>query len=437
MTDNKKISLTVQHAYSNESGYAFFSSDDRGKLGISAGDYVKISGGKTALARAHFHPDVHPGKIVLTKDVRLKAVANFDSPVEIEKITPLYADKITIQPRDEGVKVKDSEIFRDTLQGELVYKGYEFNYSYYYGFVVSDVSPSEYAIVTSATQFIYKDRVHKEDEESDRPEVHYEDIGGLGRELSQVREMIEYPLRHPEVFEKLGIEPPKGVLLYGPPGTGKTLIAKAVAHNAGVPFLRLAGSELVHKYIGEGAQLVRDLFSMARELAEENNGVVVFIDEIDAVGSMRTNDGTSGSAEVQRTLMQLLAEMDGFNNRGNIRIIAATNRPDMLDAALLRPGRFDRLIKIPAPDAEARQQIFHVHTRKMEEAGALENINYRELVTLSDGLTGAEIEAICREAGMLAIRNDSDKITAEDFLAAIRKVRHSEKDESWRDVMYL
>jgi proteasome regulatory subunit len=152
---------------------------------------------------------------------------------------------------------------------------------------------------------------------------------------------------------------------------------------------------------------------------------------------MRTNDGTSGSAEVQRTLMQLLAEMDGFNNRGNIRIIAATNRPDMLDAALLRPGRFDRLIKIPAPDAEARQQIFHVHTRKMEEAGALENINYRELVTLSDGLTGAEIEAICREAGMLAIRNDSDKITAEDFLAAIRKVRHSEKDESWRDVMYL
>ena len=176
---------------------------------------------------------------------------------------------------------------------------------------------------------------------------------------------------------------------------------------------------------------------MARELAAEDGGVVVFIDEIDAVGSMRTNDGTSGSAEVQRTLMQLLAEMDGFNNRGNIRIIAATNRPDMLDAALLRPGRFDRLIKIPAPDAEARMQIFRVHTRKMEAAGALDNINYKELVNLSDGLTGAEIEAICREAGMLAIRNDNEKITAEDFLAAIRKVRQAEKDESWRDVMYL
>ena len=274
-------------------------------------------------------------------------------------------------------------------------------------------------------------------EVEEKPETSFDDIGGLKDEIVEVREAVEYPLTKPEAFEKFGVVPPKGVLLYGPPGTGKTLIAKAVAHNVGVPFLRLAGSELVHKYIGEGAQLVRDLFSMARELAEENNGVVVFIDEIDAVGSMRTNDGTSGSAEVQRTLMQLLAEMDGFNNRGNIRIIAATNRPDMLDAALLRPGRFDRLIKIPAPDAEARQQIFHVHTRKMEEAGALENINYRELVTLSDGLTGAEIEAICREAGMLAIRNDSDKITAEDFLAAIRKVRHSEKDESWRDVMYL
>ncbi|MBR4118030.1 MAG: AAA family ATPase, partial [Methanocorpusculum sp.] len=253
MTDNKKISLTVQYNYVDGYGYAFFSSDDRGKLGISAGDYVKISGGKTALARAHFHPDVHPGKIVLTKDVRLKAVANFDSPVEIEKITPLYADKITIQPRDEVVKVKDIEIFRDTLQGELVYKGYEIP-SYYYTFVVTDVSPSEYAIVTSATQFIYKDRVHKEDEESDRPEVHYEDIGGLGRELSQVREMIEYPLRHPEVFEKLGIEPPKGVLLYGPPGTGKTLIAKAVATESQAKFYEISGPEIVSKYYGDSEE---------------------------------------------------------------------------------------------------------------------------------------------------------------------------------------
>ncbi|HJK12451.1 MAG TPA: AAA family ATPase, partial [Methanocorpusculum sp.] len=152
---------------------------------------------------------------------------------------------------------------------------------------------------------------------------------------------------------------------------------------------------------------------------------------------MRTNDGTSGSAEVQRTLMQLLAEMDGFNNRGNIRIMAATNRPDMLDAALLRPGRFDRLIKIPAPDADARMQIFRVHTRKMEEAGSISGIDYELLVHLTEGLTGAEIEAICREAGMLAIREGADVINEDRFIAAIRKVRHQDKDDERADIMYL
>lgn len=270
----------------------------------------------------------------------------------------------------------------------------------------------------------------------EKPTTTFADIGGLKEEIVEVREAVEYPLTKPESFERFGVIPPKGVLLYGPPGTGKTLIAKAVANNAGVPFLRMAGSELVHKYIGEGAQLVRDLFSLARDLARENNGVVVFIDEIDAVGSMRTNDGTSGSAEVQRTLMQLLAEMDGFNNRGNIRIMAATNRSDMLDAALLRPGRFDRLIEIPAPDSEARMQIFQVHTRKMKDAGTLADIDYNQLVSLTEGLTGAEIEAICREAGMLAIRTESDIITNDNFLAAIRKVRHEEAGGRLSDIMY-
>ncbi|MDO5844041.1 MAG: proteasome-activating nucleotidase [Methanocorpusculum sp.] len=270
----------------------------------------------------------------------------------------------------------------------------------------------------------------------EKPTTTFADIGGLKDEIVEVREAVEYPLTRPEAFEKFGVVPPKGVLLYGPPGTGKTLIAKAVANNAGVPFLRMAGSELIHKYIGEGAQLVRDLFSLARDLSVKNNGVVVFIDEIDSVGSMRTNDGTSGSAEVQRTLMQLLAEMDGFNNRGNIRIMAATNRPDMLDAALLRPGRFDRLINIPAPDSEARMQIFKVHTRKMADAGSLNNVDYDALVSLTEGLTGAEIEAICREAGMLAIRNNSDTICGDDFMNAIRKVRHQDKDDERRDLMY-
>ena len=270
----------------------------------------------------------------------------------------------------------------------------------------------------------------------EKPDITFEDIGGLKDEIVEVREAVEYPLTKPEAFERFGVIPPKGVLLYGPPGTGKTLIAKAVANNAGVPFIRLAGSELVHKYIGEGAQLVRDLFSLARELAAENSGVVVFIDEIDAVGSMRTNDGTSGSAEVQRTLMQLLAEMDGFNNRGNIRLIAATNRPDMLDAALLRPGRFDRLIQIPLPDEAARTQIFAVHTRKMQNAKAMGKVDMNALVSLTEGLNGAQIEAICREAGMLAIRSDSRKISEKNFLDAVSKIRNKKADAAC-DNMYL
>ncbi len=188
---------------------------------------------------------------------------------------------------------------------------------------------------------------------------------GLVEEIKEVREAVEYPLTRPEIFKRVGVEPPKGILLYGAPGTGKTLIAKAVAHEAQATFIRMSGSELVHKFIGEGAGLVRELFQLARERAP----AIVFIDEIDAVGSMRTNDGTSGSAEVQRTLMQLLAEMDGFDNRGDVRIMAATNRVDMLDPALLRPGRFDRLIEIPLPDLDSRLEILKIHSRNMHMEG--------------------------------------------------------------------
>ncbi|MCG7854317.1 MAG: AAA family ATPase, partial [Methanoregulaceae archaeon] len=194
------------------------------------------------------------------------------------------------------------------------------------------------------------------------PEVTFKHIGGLEKEIEEVREAVEYPLTKPHIYEQVGVDPPKGILLYGPPGTGKTLIAKAVAHEAKATFIRMSGSELVHKYIGEGAQLVRELFSLAREKSPS----IVFIDEIDSVGSTRTNDGTSGSAEVQRTLMQLLAEMDGFDTRGDVRIMAATNRVDMLDPALVRPGRFDRSIEIPLPDAAARREILKIHSRKMK-----------------------------------------------------------------------
>jgi len=250
------------------------------------------------------------------------------------------------------------------------------------------------------------------------PDVTFENIGGLEKEIEEVREAVEYPLTRPEIYERVGVEPPKGILLFGSPGTGKTLIAKAVAHQARATFIRMSGSELVHKYIGEGAQLVRELFSLAREKAPS----IVFIDEIDAVGSTRTNDGTSGSAEVQRTLMQLLAEMDGFDTRGDVRIMAATNRVDMLDPALLRPGRFDRVIEIPFPDAVARKDILKIHSRKMH----LKGVSLDRIVDMTENTTGAELQAVCREAGMMAVRREADGVSQEDFEQAVRKVKAEE-----------
>ena len=262
---------------------------------------------------------------------------------------------------------------------------------------------------------IYDARVRvMELEES--PEICYEQIGGLADQIKEVREAVEYPLTKPEIFKRIGVEPPKGILLYGAPGTGKTLIAKAVAHEAKATFIRMSGSELVHKFIGEGAGLVRELFQLARERAP----AIVFIDEIDSVGSMRTNDGTSGSAEVQRTLMQLLAEMDGFDNRGDVRIMAATNRADMLDPALLRPGRFDRLIEIPLPDKDSRLQILKIHSRNMH----IGDVDLETIAAITDKATGAELEAVCREAGMMAVRREADNIGMDDFMAAVHKVRN-------------
>jgi proteasome regulatory subunit len=247
------------------------------------------------------------------------------------------------------------------------------------------------------------------------PDMTFDHVGGLAKEIEEVREAVEYPLTKPEIFARVGVEPPKGILLYGPPGTGKTLIAKAVAHEAKATFIRMSGSELVHKYIGEGAQLVRELFTLAREKAP----TIVFIDEIDAVGSTRTNDGTSGSAEVQRTLMQLLAEMDGFDNRGDIRIMAATNRVDMLDPALLRPGRFDRVIAIPLPDKAGRSAILAIHSRKM----TLIDVDLDRIVEMTENATGADLQAVCREAGMMAVRKEASGVSQDDFEKAVRKVK--------------
>jgi proteasome regulatory subunit len=251
------------------------------------------------------------------------------------------------------------------------------------------------------------------------PEVSYGDIGGLDDQIREVREAVELPLLDADQFDEVGIEPPTGVLLHGPPGTGKTMLARAVAKQTDATFIKMAGSELVRKFIGEGARLVRDLF----ELAMENEPAIIFIDEIDAVASTRTESKTSGDAEVQRTMMQLLNEMDGFDDRGDICIVAATNRFDMLDRAILRPGRFDRLIDVPKPDEVGRDLIFQIHTRNMSLA---DDVDFEALAAETDDLSGAEIESLTTEAGMFAIRDERTEVEMADFREALAKITDDE-----------
>jgi proteasome regulatory subunit len=255
-----------------------------------------------------------------------------------------------------------------------------------------------------------------------KPDTIYDDIGGLQDQILEVREAVEDPLLRPELYKKVGIDPPKGVLLVGPPGTGKTLLAKAVAKQTNATFIRFVGSELVQKYIGEGARLVRELFDLARQKAPS----IVFIDEIDSVGAKRLELATSGDREVQRTLMQLLAELDGFNPLGEVKIIGATNRPDILDEALLRPGRFDRIIEIPMPNFESRTAIYKIHAKRMNLDST---VILEELAVKSEGSTGADIKAICTEAGMFAIRENRDIVTMVDFEKAILKVLDEGEDK--------
>jgi len=249
----------------------------------------------------------------------------------------------------------------------------------------------------------------------DKPSVTYQDIGGLTDQVREIREAVEYPLLRSELYRKVGVDPPKGVLLIGSPGTGKTMIAKAVAHHTHATFVRLVGSVLVQKYIGEGARLVRELFQLAREKAP----TIIFIDEVDSIGAKRLEVATSGDREVQRTLMQLLAEMDGFEPLANVKIIAATNRPDILDEALLRPGRFDRIIEVPVPGYVGRVEIFKIHSHGMS---LKEAIDFESLASRCEGATGADIRAICTEAGMWAIREERESVTMADFERAVEKV---------------
>ncbi|KAG0179301.1 ATPase of 26S proteasome regulatory subunit 4 [Apophysomyces sp. BC1034] len=261
------------------------------------------------------------------------------------------------------------------------------------------------------------------------PTESYADIGGLEQQIQEIKEAVELPLTHPELYEEMGIKPPKGVILYGVPGTGKTLLAKAVANQTSATFLRIVGSELIQKYLGDGPKLVRELF----RVAEENSPSIVFIDEIDAVGTKRYDSTSGGEREIQRTMLELLNQLDGFDSRGDVKVIMATNKIDSLDPALIRPGRIDRKIEFPLPDVKTKRRIFNIHTSRMTLAS---DVDLEEFVMSKDDLSGADIKAICTEAGLLALRERRMKVVAEDFRKAREKVLYR-KSEGTPEGLYL
>merc|ERR1712117_1006852 len=240
------------------------------------------------------------------------------------------------------------------------------------------------------------------------PQETYADIGGLDQQIQEIKESVELPLTHPEYYEEMGIRPPKGVILYGPPGTGKTLLAKAVANQTSATFLRVVGSELIQKYLGDGPKLVRESF----RVAEEHAPSIVFIDEIDAIGTKRYDSNSGGEREIQRTMLELPTQLDGFTSRGDVKVIMATNRIETLDPALIRPGRIDRKIEFPLPDEKTKRRIFNIHTSKMTLS---DDVCVEEYIMSKDELSGADIKAMCTEAGLLALRERRMKVTDEDF----------------------
>ena len=260
----------------------------------------------------------------------------------------------------------------------------------------------------------------------DPGKVDFRSVGGLNDQIRELREVIELPLTNPQLFKRVGIKPPKGVLLYGPPGTGKTLLARALACNLKATFLKVVASAIVDKYIGESARVIREMFGYAKD----HQPCVIFMDEVDAIGSKRSNEGTGSDREVQRTLMELLNQLDGFESLGQVKVVMATNRPDILDSALLRPGRLDRKIEIPLPSEAGRMDILKIHASKIAKEG---DVDYEAVVKLADGFNGADIRNICTEAGLFAIRDERDFCVEEDFMRAARKIAETKKLESKLD----
>ena len=457
MSDKDYYEVIVKEAARDDAGrgIARLSIEAMRALNLVSGDVVEIQGKRkaTAIVWPGFSQDTNQSILRIDGTIRSNAGTGVDERVRIRKAEVGFAKKVVIQPTQPIRLVGGEQYLARILRGRSVMEGQKFRVDVIGNpltLVITKVSPKGIAIVTDDTEIELKETPYKPEEGAKKvlSDVHYEDIGGLGRELEMVREMIELPLRHPELFERLGIEPPKGVLLYGPPGTGKTLIAKAVANEVDAHFISLSGPEIMSKYYGESEGKLREVF----DDAQENAPTIIFIDEIDSIAPKR--EDTKGEVE-RRVVAQLLSLMDGLKGRGQVIVIAATNLPDAIDPALRRGGRFDREIEIGIPDKKGRREIFQVHTRGVPLA---DEVNLEKYADTTHGFVGADIALLVKEAAMHALRKvlpkidlekeipaeflEDLKVTGDDFdeakkhvePSAMREVLVEIPDVSWKDV---
>jgi transitional endoplasmic reticulum ATPase len=456
MTEQEFFEVTVKEAAHDDAGrgIARVSIEVMKKLGLVSGDVIEIQGKKKAAAIVWpgFAQDTGAAILRIDGNIRGNAATGIDEKVKIRKSEAEYATRLVIQPTQPIRLVGGEQYLSRVLRGRSVIEGQTVRVDVIGNaitLVIAKVMPKGIAIVTDETEIELKEEPYKPEEgRQEVSDIHYEDIGGLGRELQLVREMIELPLRHPEIFERLGIQPPKGVLLYGPPGTGKTLIAKAVANEVDAHFITLSGPEIMSKYYGESEKGLREKF----EEAEQNAPAIIFIDEIDSIAPKR--EDTKGEVE-RRVVAQLLSLMDGLKGRGQVIVIAATNLPDSIDPALRRGGRFDREIEIGIPDKKGRLEIFQVHSRGVPLA---EDVKIEEYANSTHGFVGADIALLVKEAAMHALRKvipqikidedipnevlDQLKVTNDDFAearkhvepSAMREVLVEVPDITWKQV---
>jgi len=450
---SQTVTLKVLEAYTRDvgRGVARIDYDAMDATDASTGDIIEIKGRRRTVAKCLplYPSDEGRGIIRIDGLIRNNAGVAIGDTVTIRKIKAVPADKIVVAPL-EAIPPIDERYLADALESVPVTKGDNVMIPYFGGrltFQVISISPAADAvIITQRTTFVISE---KGEALRGVPQVSYEDIGGLKEEIQKVREMIELPLRHPEIFEKLGVEAPKGVLLYGPPGTGKTLLAKAVANESNAHFISISGPEIMSKFYGESEARLREIFKEAKEKAPS----IIFIDEIDSIAPKR--EEVTGEVE-RRVVSQLLSLMDGLEARGKVIVIAATNRPNALDPALRRPGRFDREIEIKVPDKKGRLEILQIHTRHMPLAS---DVDLEKLASVTHGFVGADLEYLCKEAAMKALRRvlpslklDEEKIppevlnnlvvTMEDFENALKEITPSAMrevyletpDVKWEDI---